>query len=108
MRAEITEAVWLDEHQQFSLAELAELSGLSQTELRQLIDCEALPSAGVVMAGTRFGADCLILARTACRLRDDFDLDTSGLALALRLLDRIHGLEAQLRALHAQFPRHHK
>jgi chaperone modulatory protein CbpM len=108
MRVEITEAVWLDEHQQFSLAELADLSGLSQDELRQLVDYEALVPADPGAAEVRFGADCLVLARTACRLRDDFDLDADGLALTLRLLDRIRSLEAQLRALDAQFPHRHK
>jgi len=108
MRVEVTEAVWLDEHQQFSLAELADLSGLSQAELRQLVDYEALVPADPGAAEVRFGADCLVLARTACRLRDDFDLDAGGLALTLRLLDRIRSLEAQLRALHAQFPHRHK
>ena len=108
MRVEITEAVWLDEHQQFSLAELADLSGLSQAELRQLIDYEALVPADPGAPEARFGADCLLLARTACRLRNDFDLDTGGLALTLKLLDHIHSLEAQLRALEAQFPHRHK
>ena len=108
MRVEITEVVWLDEHQQFSLAELADLSGLSQAELRQLVDYEALVPADPGTAEVRFGADCLVLARTACRLRDDFDLDAGGLALTLRLLDRIRSLEAQLSALHAQFPHGHK
>ena len=108
MRVEITEAVWLDEHQQFSLAELADLSGLSQAELRQLVDYEALVPADPGAAEVRFGAECLTLARTACRLRDDFDLDAGGLALTLRLLDRVRSLEAELRALDAQFPHRHK
>lgn len=108
MRLEITEAVWLDEHQQFSLAELADLSGLSHAELRQLVDYDALVPADPGAAEVRFGADCLVLARTACRLRDDFDLDAGGLALTLGLLDRIRSLEAQLRALQAQFPHRHK
>lgn len=108
MRVEITEAVWLDERQQFSLAELADLSGLSQAELRQLVDYEALVPADPGASEVRFGADCLVLARTACRLRDDFDLDAGGLALTLRLLDRIRSLEVELRALHAQFPHRHK
>jgi chaperone modulatory protein CbpM len=37
-------------------------------------------------------------------LRTDFELDAQGLALALTLLNRIHGLEAQLRDLSAQLP----
>jgi hypothetical protein len=101
MRIEITEALWLDASDQLTLAELAELSGLPQDLLHQLIELNALPPAG---AAATFGADCLDLARTACRLQRDFDLDADALALALHLLGRIRDLEEELRALRAQFP----
>ena len=45
------------------------------------------------------------MARTACRLRDELELDMSGLAVALRLLDRVHGLEAEIARLRALLPR---
>lgn len=108
MKVEFTEAVWMDESQQFSLAELEDLSGLPGAELRQLIEYEALMPGDTAAAEARFGAECLVIARTACRLRNDFDLDAGGLALALTLLNRIRDLEAQLRALNAQFPQRHK
>jgi chaperone modulatory protein CbpM len=44
------------------------------------------------------------VARTACRLRDDFELDTSGLSVALTLLQRVRTLEEELARLRAQFP----
>jgi len=103
MKIEITEAVWIDTHHQLTLTELAEISGLSQGELQQLIDLGALPPLNA-SAGTEFGAESLELARTACRLRDDLELDAGALALVLRLLERIHGLEAEMRALQAQLP----
>lgn len=103
---ELTEALWMDEQHLFSAAELIELSGLSAAELQYLVECDALlPLTGVEPAAdARFGAECLALARTASRLRNDFDLDASGLALTLRLLDRIHELEAEVRLLRAQWP----
>src|SRR5712671_2920768 len=104
MRVEIHEALWLDERQQFSLAELAELSGLPEAEVRQLIDYAALAPAAAGAGETKFSADCLVTARMALRLRNDFELDAGGLALTLTLIERIRTLEAQLRALHAQFP----
>ena len=108
MRVEITEALWLDERHEFSLAELADLSGLSKEELRQLIEYEALLPANPAAAEATFSADCLVVARTACRLRNDFELDTGALAVVLSLLERIRGLEAELRAAHAQWPRGHR
>ena len=110
MRIEITEALWVDEHHEFSLTEVVELSGLSVQELQHLVDCEALlplsgeSTTGISAAEARFNAQCLALARTASRLRDDFELDANGLTLTLRLLTRIRELEAELLALRAQLP----
>ena len=108
MKIEITDAVWLDERQQFSLAELADLSGLPEPELKQLIDYETLLPTDPGAGEARFDAHCLVIARMACRLRNDFDLDSGGLALTLTLLERIRALEAQLRALRAQIPQQGK
>ena len=108
MRIEIHEAVWLDEHQQFSLMELADLSGMPEAGLRELIDCAALAPVDPAAAEARFGAACLTTARLAQRLRQDFELDTGALALPLMLLERIRDLENQLRALRAQLPHSHQ
>jgi chaperone modulatory protein CbpM len=120
MRIDITETsevIWLNEHHAFSLTEFVALSGLSVAELQHLVDCDALspvmtvdpaavePAASGGAADVRFGADCLALARAASRLRNDFDLDANGLTLALRLLDRIRELEAELHDMRAQLPR---
>ena len=102
---EVSEALWLDDHHEFSLTELVELSGLSVAELQHLVDCEALlPVAGPSAADLRFSAQCLALARTASRLRHDFDLDENGLTLTLRLLNRIRELEADLHELRLRLP----
>ena len=54
MRVEIHEALWLDERQQFSLAELAELSGLPEAEVRQLIDRAAVTKFTQRATGGKF------------------------------------------------------
>ena len=105
MKVELTEVLWLDEQQELSLAELAGLSGLSETELRELADYGAIAPVDPRAEPPVFRADCVVIARTACRLRTDFELDAPGLALALTLLGRIRDLEADLRELGAQFPR---
>lgn len=102
MRIEITEALWLDNHGEITLAELAEHSGLPQELLHQLVELEALPPRDATAA--TFGSDCLNLARTARRLHEDFDLDAGALALVMQLLARVHALEAELRALQARLP----
>ena len=105
MRVELTEVHWLDRQHELSLAELCELAGLSPQELQELVDYGALAPIDPAAAVARFRTDCIALARTAVRLRHDFELDASSVALALCLLDRIHDLESQLRTLHAQLPR---
>lgn len=104
---ETCEVVWLDADHALSLTDLAGLSGLSAADVQHLVDCDALPPvAGVEpQAEACFSAQCLTLARTASRLRHDFDLDEDALALTLRLLQRIHDLEAELLHLRAQRPR---
>jgi chaperone modulatory protein CbpM len=123
MKVELTDAQWLSEHAEVSVEELAELSGLSPELLRELVDYGALvpinaqgpineqvPVNAQVPASSQspqwsFAADCVVAVRTVSRLREDFDLDASALSVALMLIERIQGLEAQLRELQTQFPR---
>lgn len=116
MTIELTDAQWLHEQAEVSFEELAQLSGLPPALLRELVDYGALvpvgeqvpidaqaPAAGQSPAWT-FTSDCVVEVRTVSRLREDFDLDANALSVALTLVRRIHGLEAQLRELRSQFP----
>jgi len=95
---------WLHAHYELSVAELCELSGLSEAELHELVDCGVLAPLDPDAPAWRFGADRLTIARSASRLRRDFELDAHGLALMVALLERVRDLEAQLRDLRARFP----
>ena len=99
------EAVWLTEGCQFSIEELAELSGLSQAELRELVDYGAITPVDPGSSRWVFEGQCLTTVRVARRLRASFELEPHGLALVVSLLDRIHDLESKLETLHAQMPR---
>lgn len=105
MQAELTEMRWLDEQHALSLTELAEESGLSEAELHELVDYGVIVPVDPGAARRIFHARCIVVARTACRLRDDFELDAQGLALVLSLLERVHDLEVELAHLRAQSPR---
>jgi chaperone modulatory protein CbpM len=98
------QGLWLHERYEFSLAELCELSGLSEAELRGLVDCGAIAPADPDASEWTFSADRLVVARSARRLRRDFDLDPQALALALALLERVRDLERELRRLRARIP----
>jgi len=97
--------LWIDEHREISLRELLEMSGLRESELLELVHSGAIPAQGQPDIGYRFGAHVITVARTACRLRDDFELDTRGLSVALRLLERVHALEEEIGRLRAELPR---
>ena len=100
-----TEVLWLDEHRVVSLDELVEVSGLREAELLELVSTGALPVLDSPDGRPAFSARVVTLARTACRLRDDFELDMHGLAVALRLLERVRDLESEIASLRAQLPR---
>ena len=103
MRIELTEVFWLHAHHALSVNDLAELSGLSESEVNELVDYGAI--APMDAAQRTFDAQCIVAARTARRLRDDFDLNMHGVALALTLLERVRDLETQLGNLRARLPR---
>jgi chaperone modulatory protein CbpM len=95
---------WLNERYELSLEELCELSGLTEPELRALVEWGAIAPAHPGARELTFGADLLVVARSASRLRRDFELDPQGLALAVALLERVRELEEELRELRARIP----
>ena len=91
-------ALVLDDSGTITVAELVEQSGLSEDELAVLVDCGALEPRERKGASWRFSTRCVVTARTARRLRDDFALDdTHALAILLRMMQRIEDLEGELR-----------
>lgn len=108
MNSEVIDAQWLDSEVELSLADLAACSGLSEAEVLELVDCGVLAPVVDTPAGRGvFGGHCVVVVRAASRLRDEFELDTPGIALAIGLLERIRGLEAELSELKLLLgPRH--
>lgn len=105
MQIEQTEGLWLHERYEFSLAELAELSGVPEAELREWVDEGVLVPIDPQAPQWSFGADRLVTVRLACRLRKDFELEPHGVALVVTLLNRVHQLEAEVCNLRAKLPR---
>ena len=104
MASEQPEAAWLGEEVGVSLEELASLSGLTDAALRELVGYGVLQPLDVREVQWTFSAHWVVVARKACRLRNDFELDLNALALALSFLDRIRELELELREARAQLP----
>ena len=103
MGSEHSNAFWPDES--MPLRELAELAGLSEDEVRELVDYGALTPTDETTGQWVFSMRSITVARTARRLREDFELEPHGVALLLAYLERIRDLEAELGALRARLPR---
>lgn len=109
------EAVWLNEGGTCSFLTLIEASGLTGEEVQWLMESGALMPLSAAHEATQpqpqeslsFPAAALPVAMLARRLRDDFELDRAGLALALRLMQRIDTLEQEIERLRARLPVRH-
>ena len=98
MTLEFAQAVYIDDDGTITFAQLVERSGLTESELVDLLECGALAAAGSAPASRTFSQRAVIVARTARRLRDEYALDDShSLAVVLRLTQRIEALEDALR-----------
>ena len=106
MSSEWSEVQWLDEDASCTLVELAARSRFSAGELLELVAIGVIPPLhGDANAGS-FSGHALDKVRIAARLRNDFELDIRGVALALTLLERIGALERELRQLRVYPPPH--
>ncbi len=110
MNVNETELIWLDEQHEISMNELIALSGLTEAEIRQLVESGALspttpdnPNANT----WSFSSHCIISIRQLSRLKHDFELEQNALGLTLIFLERIRTLEYQLRALEHAATQHH-
>lgn len=102
MNREIAEALSLDERVTLTLDQMVEMSELPVEDLRALVDYGALAPVDPAAASWTFTASWVVVARTAGRLRRDFELDAHSLSVVLRYVQRVEALEAELRALHAR------
>jgi len=98
MNSETIEALWLSDAAVCHIDHLVEVSGLSLEEIEDLVDSGLITPAEPPPAPRTFHLVHVVTVRTARRLRDDFELDRNGVALALTLLRRIDRLEAELAA----------
>ena len=100
-----TDVTLLAAHVRIALTELEAGSGLSRSEIVELVEYGALAPQGVGPEHWSFPANALALAREAARLRSDFELAPPALALMLAYVERVHELERRVRELECRLPR---
>ncbi len=100
MTIESVRAMFVDEDGAVSFSQLTRLSGLSEAEVCELVECGALEPASGDAPDWQFSVRCVVTARAAYRLREDLALeDSHSLAIVFRLRQRIDDLERELAAL---------
>ena len=102
MNTHAEEALPLDAISEISWTELVNASGLPEPELRELVEYGALVPSDPEAPTWTFEARWLMVARTASRLRHDFELDPHGVSVVLCFVERIDALKRELQALRAR------
>ena len=95
------DAMHLDMMAEVTWIELVTASGLPEAELRELVRYGALVPRDPDAPTWTFEARWLVVARTASRIRHDFELDPHAVSVVLSYVERIERLEVELRALRA-------
>ena len=102
MSVSIDDALCLDTMAEVTFAELAAASGLPESELRELVRYGAVVPRDPDAAAWTFEARWLVVARTASRIRHDFELDPHAVSVVLGYVERIERLEAEIRSLRSR------
>ena len=85
----------VDENVEFTLVELSRVSGASEEEITLWVVEGAFEPKGAGPQEWRFSGASLRRVRTAFRLARDLQINASGIALALDLLDEIEALKTR-------------
>jgi len=102
MTVPIEDALRLDSIADVTWTELLQASGLPEGELRELVRYGALVPRDPDAPAWTFEARWLVVAKTASRIRHDFELDPYGVSIVLSYVERIRLLEDEIRAMRAQ------
>ena len=102
MTTPIEDALYLDTVTEVTWTELISASGLPESELTELVHYGAIQPRDPDAPTWTFEARFLAVAKTASRIRRDFELDPHAVSVVLCYLERIQRLEAELNALRAQ------
>ena len=102
MTSPIDEALYLDAIAEVTWKELVSAAGLPESEMIELVRYGALEPRDPDAPAWTFEARWLAVAKTASRIRRDFELDPHAVSVVLCYVERIERLEHELRALRAQ------
>ncbi len=91
-----------DDSTPYEMRELCEMCAVRAELVVEMVEAGILEPSGSAPAGWRFGVRSIIRLRKAQRLRRDLDINLSGIALALDLLDDLDQMRERAQALERQ------
>ncbi len=94
----------LDDNDACTAEHLIEVSGLSNEEFNELVEIGVIAPIESAAGIRCYQLSYIVTAIVARRLRDDFELDLHGVALAMTLMQRIDLLKQELVATRARLP----
>ncbi|HET7586694.1 MAG TPA: chaperone modulator CbpM [Gammaproteobacteria bacterium] len=100
--ADIIEAAVIDNGTLFTLRELCRSSGAHAEVIIEMVEIGLLEPQGRDPADWRFPPQSLARIHSTLRLRRDLEVNLSGAALALDLMDEVARLRRRVRALERQ------
>ena len=95
----------VEEELRLTTVELSRACNANEAHIEMWVSEGVLQPSGSSPEQWRFSGRALSRMRVAMRLSRDLDINSSGVALALDLLDQIESLEAKLRRESARPPR---
>lgn len=100
----VIQVEWTEAQVAVTLREICVCCSTTADFIEDLVSHGVLAPQGQLHGEWLFAAPDVLLVRRALRLRRDFDLNVTGLALALDLLAEVQSLRAALAALEATHP----
>ena len=94
--------ILLDDESELSLGDLSRACRVHADWIIELVEEGIIEPSGQDTAHWRFSGTCLTRARTVLRLQQDLDVNLSGAALVLDLLEEIETLRTRLRLFDQQ------
>lgn len=96
--------MWLDPSQFVTLAELMQISGFTEHDIRDFVDIGVLVPEASSAVQPEFSAACVMTVRKAGQLKADLDLDQNASVLVITLLEQIRSMECDMDRLRALLP----
>ena len=89
----------------YTVTELCQSTGIMQDELVEVVGLGVIVPLEPADTVWVFDADALSCLKRACRLQNELDLDWSGVAMTLTLLERVEQLKKENDQLRRQLDR---